>query len=112
MGHLVDPCTAAGRDARKIVIGTILATDMSWHFEWLERFGRAVKERVSGKAEAPLVANVRGDGWTLSRQEVEVESLDPAETDREDKLFLCQALMKCADISNPVCYPLLRIDPY
>lgn len=26
-------------------VGTVLATDMSWHFEWVENFGRAMKER-------------------------------------------------------------------
>ncbi|KAG8833616.1 3',5'-cyclic-nucleotide phosphodiesterase [Serendipita sp. 400] len=45
MGHLVSPLTPQGREGRWLVIGTILATDMSWHFEWLEKFGRAMKER-------------------------------------------------------------------
>jgi hypothetical protein len=103
--------------------GTILATDMSWHFEWVERFGRAMKDRramykrnqgrsIGGSPE--LVVNSSGSGaWVVVEQDQEAplsETDDPhapeqptqEEVDREDRLFMCQAMMKCADISNPV----------
>jgi hypothetical protein len=31
-----------------------------------------------------------------------LDATDKEETERQDRLFVCQALMKCADISNPV----------
>lgn len=108
MGHLIDSRTPAGREGRKLIVGTILATDMSWHFEWLERFSRSVKERQTGGSGGvvPLQRKENGEkGWTLADPQEpadEVEALDPEEADREDRLFMCQALMKCADISNPV----------
>lgn len=122
LGHLVDSQTAEGREGRLLVVGTVLATDMSWHFEWVERFGRAMKERqklaasasacpadyaAPAHAPSPTLAPVSsGDGgWVLAEQEdeqVDVDSATREEIDREDRLFVCQALMKCADISNPV----------
>ena len=146
--------------------GTVLATDMSWHFQWLESFERAMKERKtrtryamqiqqatatsSTRATIPttsavtsegggddglsethtddapeLVLNPSGDGtWTVepdteeNRRRASIVSPDvghnevddageglfrsPEIADREDRMFLCQAIMKCADISNPV----------
>jgi hypothetical protein len=31
-----------------------------------------------------------------------LDGTDKEEMERQDRLFVCQALMKCADISNPV----------
>lgn len=108
MGHLIDSRTPDGKEKRRLIVGTVLATDMSWHFEWVERFGRAVKERKRGVAPntmpTPIPATSSSGtttAWKLSEEELEVEVLSPDEADREDRLFLCQALMKCADISNP-----------
>jgi hypothetical protein len=123
LGHLVDTRTPEGKEGRVLVVGTVLATDMSWHFEWLERFGRAMKERQHTAADGPvpssaddvaggtaasttLAAVSSGDGgWVLAEQEdeeFEIDSTTREEIDCEDRLFVCQALMKCADISNPV----------
>ncbi|KAG8831604.1 3',5'-cyclic-nucleotide phosphodiesterase [Serendipita sp. 399] len=165
MGHLISPLTSQGREGRRLIIGTILATDMSWHFEWLEKFGRAMKERrlrlrfllqmqpaskplsttspnggeeIESESEAQtdepdLVLNPTGDGtWTVKPESPEQrrrislparvtvgladgeddeeagsgEGLfrSPEVADREDRLFVCQAIMKCGDISNP-CRP-------
>ena len=57
---------------RKVLYSSVLSTDMSLHFAWIQR----LKEFG--------------------------ESLDqPGDAD-EDRVMFCQALIKCADISNPV----------
>lgn len=63
MGHLVSHESKEGKEGRWLIsgkspsfrsihyniliilIGTVLATDMSWHFEWVENFDRAMKAR-------------------------------------------------------------------
>jgi len=70
-----------------------------------------------GPGSSPeLVVNSNGSGtWVVVEQDQErmntgddedddnaPERLSPEEVDREDRLFMCQAMMKCADISNPV----------
>lgn len=169
MEHLITTQTPEGREGRRLVVGTVLATDMSWHFQWLEGFQRAMKERKTRTRyalqmqqaatsaargnttsttaqtldgggddassethtdEAPeLVLNPSGNGtWTVEpdteenrrraslvpppQGDVGGENEDGGEglfrspeiADREDRMFLCQAIMKCADISNP-CRP-------
>lgn len=144
MGHLISPQTPRGRDRRWLIagefdlflsttfvdfgssfcaIGTILATDMGLHFEWVERFGRAMRDRRarykqkqgrSADGSPDLVVNSRGPGaWVVVKQEEAPdqandpnapEPLSQEEADHEDRLFVCQALMKCADISNPVSF--------
>ncbi|PVG01404.1 HD-domain/PDEase-like protein [Serendipita vermifera] len=113
MGFLISPQTELGKEGRRVLVGTILATDMSWHFQWFEGFGRAMKERrakasAGGTLEAPdLIVNSSGDEWVLEKENPEEKPVDERsqeEIDMEDRLFLCQALMKCADISNP-CRP-------
>ena len=80
-GHL-DQATSF----RKVLEASILATDMSRHFGFvneINEMGRRFGERrASGP---PSAANLEGD-----------------------RLLLCSGLMKCADISNPVrpCFPL------
>ena len=100
MRHLVDPCTPEGREGRRVIMGTVLATDMGWHFEWVERFERSVRERKTGVSA--VVGGLFTNGWSLGGETLEVEELAPEEAEREDRLFICQALMKCGDISNPV----------
>ena len=82
-------------------MGTVLATDMGWHFEWVERLERSVRERKSGVTSV-VGAGLFTNGWSLGGETLEVEELAPEEAEREDRLFLCQAFMKCGDISNPV----------
>ena len=66
---------------RKVLEASILATDMSRHFGFvneINEMGRRFGERrASGP---PSAASLEGD-----------------------RLLLCSGLMKCADISNPVC---------
>ena len=110
MRHLVDPCTPEGREGRRVIMGTVLATDMGWHFEWVERFERSVRERKSGVSSV-VGGGIFTNGWSLGGETLEVEELAPEEAEREDRLFICQALMKCGDISNPVSPFIDTIQP-
>lgn len=65
------------RGFRRVLYSAILATDMSLHFAWIQR----LKE---------LAAAMKGDV---------VE--DRSKIDEEDRVMISQALIKCADISNP-----------
>ncbi|KAJ1311820.1 hypothetical protein OPQ81_010281 [Rhizoctonia solani] len=60
---------------RWLLVQTVLATDMSVHFDWIKRF----KEYASSEPEGGF-RNVPED---------------------EERLMICQALIKCGDISNP-----------
>jgi hypothetical protein len=42
----------------------------------------------------------------LAEGQLTLDATNKEETEREDRLFVCQALMKCADISNPVHYSI------
>ncbi|KAH7913325.1 hypothetical protein BJ138DRAFT_649557 [Hygrophoropsis aurantiaca] len=68
LGHLLDH-PIKGRDFRKLLKGTVLATDMNWHERFMTKFGRIVD----------------GEESTIEQR----------------RLLLCQAIIKCADISNP-----------
>lgn len=63
---------------RKLMISSILATDMGMHFEYMKRLGD-VQER--------LEVNNSTDGWNGRQLE-------------EGKSLACSLLIKCADISN------------
>ncbi|WVR04999.1 hypothetical protein IAU60_002011 [Kwoniella sp. DSM 27419] len=59
---------------RRVLYSSVLATDMSLHFAWIQRlkdFGEGMRERIG------------------------------SEDDEYDRVMICQALIKCADISNP-----------
>jgi hypothetical protein len=60
---------------RKILYSSVLATDMSLHFAWIARLKEFGASLRTGK---------------VSNEE-------------DDRIMLCQAIIKCADISNPVC---------
>ncbi len=65
---------------RKVLYSSVLATDMSLHFAWVQ--------------------NLKEFGAKISRGELKRRlSSEDAEADR---ITICQALIKCADISNPV----------
>lgn len=69
---------------RSLLVQTVLATDMSVHFKWLEGFR----------------------GWGMSGAGKGVEEFRKGAgglTEDEERLMICQALIKCGDISNPVC---------
>ncbi|KDQ13375.1 hypothetical protein BOTBODRAFT_111701, partial [Botryobasidium botryosum FD-172 SS1] len=73
LGHLISPL-APTLSFRQLLIQTVLATDMSIHDEWMKKFESVM---------------VDGDGDAAS-----------PDTDRA-RVLVCQALIKCADISNP-----------
>lgn len=64
-------------DFRKVLVATVLTTDMSRHFPFVAR-----------------LQDMRADFVTNLDQ-------SPAKVE-EQRLLLCSALMKCGDISNPV----------
>jgi len=69
---------------RDVLSSSVLATDMSLHFAWIQNlktFGATLSSADSGCRESP-------------------------EEEAADRIMLCQALVKCADISNPVSIPL------
>ena len=66
---------------RKVLYSSVLATDMSLHFAWMARI-----QEFAERVKDPL-----GVAATML----------PAEEDG-DRIMLCQAIIKCADISNPV----------
>ncbi|KAI0764545.1 hypothetical protein BD413DRAFT_482506 [Trametes elegans] len=68
LGFLLDR-PRSGPSFRKLLLGTVLATDMGVHFDFMTEFRRLV-----GGADFP---------------------------DLERRILVCQALIKCADISNP-----------
>ncbi|KAL1407396.1 3',5'-cyclic-nucleotide phosphodiesterase [Vanrija albida] len=66
------------RSFRRVLYSAILATDMSLHFAWIQR----LKEFADSSPETQT-------------------KLERASHIEEDRVMLCQALIKCADISNP-----------
>ena len=62
---------------RHVLYSSILATDMSLHFAW--------------------IARLKDFGASLRTAK------EPS--DEDDRVMLCQAIIKCADISNPVRPP-------
>lgn len=64
---------------RKIVVNSILATDMSLHDEYVQK---------------------------ITEQSQRLNHIDPSDSTNceKEKIILCAALIKCADISNCVCF--------
>ncbi|KAF8315023.1 HD-domain/PDEase-like protein [Clavulina sp. PMI_390] len=84
LGHLIrndDLVFGLPEPLRTSLVETVLATDMSLHFGWIQQFNSMIDQRAANQAEGN----------------------DP----RRVKLLACQALMKCADISNPVRPPAI-----
>lgn len=77
---------------RKLLLMTVLATDLSVHGEFMRRYDRMLVERNEPSGES-AVAEGPGPGGGKPGPEDELF---------ERKMLLCQALIKCADISNPV----------
>ena len=77
---------------RKLLLMTVLATDLSVHGEFMRRFDRMLVER-NGPSGESAAAEGPGPGGGKTGPEDELF---------ERKMLLCQALIKCADISNPV----------
>lgn len=74
------PARAAidSRSFRQVLYSAVLATDMALHFAWIQRL-KEYGEAMQG--EHPV---------------------DRDDLSEADRVVLCQALIKCADISNPV----------
>ena len=66
---------------RKLLIKSILATDMQMHFKYMADLGNLQEK---------LAHNEGTDGWNVQQLE-------------EYKVLTCGLLIKCADISNVVC---------
>lgn len=87
LGHLIRSDNIIFGDSiistniRGALVDTVLATDMSLHFKWIKDFNDLIDER------GPL-------DTTFHTQCEKAK--------RRVKILACQALMKCADISNPV----------
>lgn len=67
---------------RKLMINSILATDMGLHFKYMIDMGN-LQEKLSSNDDSI-------EGWTPKALE-------------ETRDLVCGLLMKCADISNVVC---------
>lgn len=75
------------RGFKKLLYATVLSTDMSLHFDWLKRFSDLGK-----RARAGLCVDMT------------------EEEEEEARTLVCQSLIKCADISNPVSKIWIAID--
>ena len=88
LGHLFGPSTRAPSahdpECRKVLFASILATDMGRHF--------------------PFVSKLQDLGRQSSGTIARPDNVE------EVRLLLCSGLMKCADISNPVCRFLLLLE--
>ena len=74
MGYLLDR-PHSGPPFRKLLLGTVLATDMSVHAEFMTNFTALLEGKV--------------------------------DDDFRRRVLVCQALIKCADISNPVSHSVV-----
>lgn len=75
---------------RKVLYSSVLATDMSLHFAWIARlkeFGNRMQNSPEDEARP---------GEKRNRKE------------EEDRIMISQAIIKCADISNPVSFFTVR----
>lgn len=66
------------RDFKKLVYSTVLATDMGIHFDWIKRF-MAFGKRMRACGDEEMTEGEEAEG----------------------RVVLLQAIIKCADISNP-----------
>jgi len=75
------------RGFRKALYSTVVSTDMSLHFAWIKEFRLLGKRFRESDAELAV--------------EDEVNGVDLLPTEEENRIMICQAFIKCADISNP-----------
>ena len=76
------PAAFQGVEMRKLMIESILATDMGLHFDYMKRLGY-LQEKLHESGGST-------DGWNGRILE-------------EQRTLVCSLLIKCADISNVVC---------
>lgn len=105
-GFLIDPAPSTSdngpqrfdtRGFRNVLYSSILATDMSLHFAWMQSLEDFEGQVSSGLGIYDYKNGTRGQG--VARDE-KVES---------DRILIAQAIIKCADISNPVSRVDLRL---
>jgi 3'5'-cyclic nucleotide phosphodiesterase len=77
---------------------TILSTDMSVHFQWLPKFQQLLDRLQHSNAQT----DEEDDDLGKVTEDVDCQT----------RLLLCQALIKCADISNPVSSPVCSLIMY
>ena len=77
---------------RQLLTDTILATDMSLHFGWIKAFEELIDGMGRPATPISLPQFESTTGLSMLSPEAKLKA----------KTFACQALMKCADISNPV----------
>lgn len=101
-GFLISPCQTSretikarnnfdAKGFRHILYSSVLATDMSLHFVWmqdLQQFGETISQE---------------DGVYAPNLDIAPGAADDGKTVR-DRTLIAQALIKCADISNPVSF--------
>lgn len=73
------------RGFRHVLYSSVLATDMSLHFAWVSSL-KALGDRLAEWDDEGPVCLSRANKKVL----------------QADRILICQALIKCADISNPV----------
>lgn len=76
------PAAFEDRKMRNLMISSILATDMGLHFDYMKKLGD-IQEKLQD--------NNSTEGWNGRQLE-------------EQKALACSLLIKCADISNVVCF--------
>lgn len=73
---------------KKLLYSSVLATDMSLHFDWIKRFLAFAKGIRAGDLSAQVQAgNIHPEEYRHLME--------------EGRVLLCQSIIKCADISNP-----------
>lgn len=84
LGPLLDGNGSGYQSVKKLLSETVLATDMSVHEAFMKNFKSLVHDDFTEPTREGRIAK-EGEGQLWRRQ-----------------VLVCQALMKCADISNPV----------
>lgn len=73
---------------RHVLYQCVLATDMSLHFVWMQKlqdFGEYISRQEGVYSSSSVLPGMAGDEGAIA-----------------DRIVIAQALIKCADISNPV----------
>jgi len=83
------PAAFQDPDMRQLMINSILATDMQLHFDYMKKLG-FLQEKLHESGGT--------DGWNGRLLE-------------EQRTLACSLLIKCADISNVVCFPDIDLNP-
>lgn len=84
LGPLLDDTSSGTQCVKKLLSETVLATDMSVHGAFMKNFKSLIDDDLAEPTREGRIGK-EGEGQLWRRQ-----------------VLLCEALMKCADISNPV----------